>query len=199
MKLSDLRELEGATAILGGSFDPIHNGHLHIAEQVLYWTRITKILFIPNGKHHLKQATVKLSYAERYQLVVSATAYEPRFAVSQADKSGSGYTADLIKKLNAENPEIYYTFIIGADNLPQLDKWFDFSWVAKHIHFLVLPRPGYPIDLQILSQIKASLLPIELSPISSTAIRAKIALGESISGLVPKAIEERVVQLYTGI
>lgn len=197
MKLSDLSELEGLTAILGGSFDPIHNGHLHIARQVMYWTRVSGILFVPNGNHHFKQDKVQLSYAERYNLVKEAIAGEPHFMLSHADRSGSGYTSHLMQKLSAENPGTRYAFIIGADNLEGLSTWYEFEWLAKHVHFLVLPRPGFRIDLELLSPIKASLLPIELSPISSSLIRDKIAHGESITGLVPAKLEEHMIKLYT--
>ncbi len=196
MILSDPGNLEGYTAVLGGSFDPIHLGHLHIANQVLKLSSVKQVLFIPNGNHHFKVGKVRLSFSERYALVQRAIADEPRFAVSDADKIGSGYTAHLMRRLFAENPQTRFVFIIGSDNLPKLDKWFDFSWLASNLHFLVLPRPGYEILADTLPTIKASLLPIELSPISSTEVKRCIDSGKSIRGLVPQSLEEDIIRLY---
>ncbi|MDD4310335.1 MAG: nicotinate (nicotinamide) nucleotide adenylyltransferase [Candidatus Cloacimonetes bacterium] len=197
MSFSQLRDLEGTTAILGGSFDPIHNGHLQIAQQVLYWTRVATVLFVPTGNHPFKQNDIRQGFAQRYALVKETIANEPRFAISEVDKNGSGYTAHLVQKLQEANPGIRYVFIIGADNLPQLHEWFDYPWLSKHLHFLVLPRPGFKIDLNLLANLRANLLAIELSPISSSDIKDRIARGISITGLVPEPLEQRIFQLYS--
>ena len=191
-----IRELEGSTAVLGGSFDPIHNGHLHIARQILYWSRVAQVLFVPNGNHHFKKGLVRLSFSDRYTLVKSAIASEERFAISAADRNGTGYTADLMKALYRDNPDTSFVFVIGSDNLPTLSSWYNFPWLAKNVYFLVLPRPGFQIDLEIMQQIKASILPIELSPISSSDVRARIDQGESIAGLVPAELENSIIRLY---
>ncbi len=197
MSFLDQRELDGCTAILGGSFDPIHNGHLHIASQVLYWSRISKILFVPNGNHHFKKGLVRLSFADRYDLVKKAIANEPRFAFSDADRSGSGYTADLLQDLMKENPSTRYVFIIGSDNLQGLKKWYNYKWLVKNVHFLLVPRPGYQIDMSIITDLRISIIPIELIDVSSTDIRQRIDTGQSISGLVPSALESKITALYT--
>lgn len=191
-----IRELDGSTAVLGGSFDPIHNGHLHIARQILYWSRVAQVLFVPNGNHHFKKGLVRLSFSDRYNLVKSAIAPEERFAISAADRNGTGYTADLMKDLYRDNPDTSFVFVIGSDNLPTLSSWYNFPWLAKNVYFLVLPRPGFQIDLEIMQQIKASILPIELSPISSSDVRARIDQGESIAGLVPAELENSIIRLY---
>jgi len=199
MKLTEKGELEGVTAILGGSFDPVHLGHLHIAKQIITLSRVAKVLFVPNGKHNFKKDTVLLTFSERLSLIKAAIAGEPRFDVSTADRSGSGYTSELMQKLMSENPETRYVFIIGSDNLGSLHNWHNFTWLQQHVHFLVLPRPGYQLDQLVVSTIKASLLHIELSTVSSSEIRAKIAAGTSIHGLVPESLEHRIVKLYMHI
>ncbi|MDY0151433.1 MAG: nicotinate (nicotinamide) nucleotide adenylyltransferase [Candidatus Cloacimonas sp.] len=196
MKQPALNVLDGYTAVLGGSFDPIHLGHLQIAKQILHFTGVANILFVPNGKHHFKGNNVRLSFQERYALVQAAIMDEPRFAISTADVGGTGYTAHLLQKLIRENPCTQYTFVLGADNLATLPKWFDFNWLAEYVYFLVLPRPGCNLEPEILNQLKASVLPIELIPISSTQIRDNIAHGISIQGLVPKHLEQHIIQLY---
>lgn len=196
MGLLDLRELDGSTAILGGSFDPVHLGHLHIASQVLYWSRVSKVLFIPNGNHHFKKGLVRLSFADRYALVKKAIACEPRFAISDADRAGSGFTADLLQDIMKENPQTRYVFIIGSDNLPGLPKWHNYKWLVKNVHFLLLPRPGYQIDMSLIANLKISIIPIELSEVSSTAIRERIDSGQSIEKLVPADLEAKITELY---
>lgn len=196
MKYSNLHDLEGMTAILGGSFDPVHLGHLHIAQQVLFWTRVQSVLFVPNGNHHFKQDKVCLSYPDRYSLLKAAIAKQPRMAISPADKSGTGFTSHLMQKLMADNPGTRYGFIIGSDNLANLENWHDFPWLAKHVHFIVLPRPGYQVELPLLSKLRVSLLPIELCPISSTQIKERIAKGKSIRDLVPEHLEQKILELY---
>ena len=196
MAFLKLRELEGVTAVLGGSFDPIHNGHVHIARQILYWSRVANVLFVPNGNHHFKQGLVRLSFADRYALVKAAIVNEARMAISSADRSGTGYTADLMKQLYKDHPDTSFVFVIGSDNLTSLPEWYNFPWLVKNVYFLVLPRPGFQIEMEIMNQIKASILPIELSPLSSTEIRARIDQGQSITGLVPQVVEEDIVRLY---
>ncbi len=197
MTLINHGELDGVTAILGGSFDPIHLGHLHIAKQIITRSLVAKVLFMPNGKHNFKQETVLLKFSDRLGLIKEAISSEPRFDVSTEDKGGTGFTSDLMLKLQRKKPDTRYVFVIGSDNLGTLQHWHNFAWLQKHTHFLILPRPGYQLDLEMVANIKASILQIELSPVSSSDIRAKIALGESIQGLVPENLEKRIVQLYT--
>lgn len=197
MKLFNLPDLDCCTAILGGSFDPIHSGHIHIAKQVMFWSRISSVVFVPNGKHHFKSGSVQLGYKQRLSLVKKAISGESNMSVSTADKDGSGYTADFMQQLMQDNPSTRYVFVIGSDNVATLPKWYNFEWLASNLHFLVLPRPGYPIDMEVVKSIRATLLPIELSPISSTEIKRRIANMEDISELVPSSIQHEIVQLYS--
>lgn len=197
MKLYNLSDLEGCIAILGGSFDPIHAGHIHIAKQVLYWSRISSVVFVPNGKHHFKSDSVQLSYKQRYGLIKKAIEGEKGLAISTADEDGSGYTADFMQLLMEENPHTHYVFIIGSDNVAGLANWYNFTWLAANLHFLILPRPGYPIDMEIVKSIRATLLPIELSPISSTGIKQRISNGEDISSMVPPSVHKDIIRLYS--
>lgn len=192
----NLSELEGCTAVLGGSFDPIHAGHLHIAHQVLLLTKAACVLFVPSGNHHFKADKIRLNYTTRFRLVELAIASEPRFAISRADETGSGYTSHLMQKLFSENPYTRFIFIIGADNLAKLEKWHDFPWLAANLHFLILPRPGFSVQEIKLEGIIATELPIAMSAISSTEIRGRIDRGDSINGMVPETLEKEIVRLY---
>ncbi len=188
--------LQNCTAVLGGSFDPIHLGHLHIARQILIKSPVSKVLFIPCNNHNFKKDRIYLDFASRFDLVSQAIASEPAFEISAADSEGSGYTAHLMQRLQAQNPRTNYVFVIGSDNLPGLANWFDFNWLQSNLRFLILPRPGFELQERYLHGIDAFILDIELSPISSTQIRERISRGESIHGLVPDKLERRIGELY---
>lgn len=196
LKSGDLGILKGRTAVLGGCFDPIHLGHLHIAHEILRLSSIKEVLFIPNGKHNFKKDSIILDYDNRYELVRQAIEDQPGFAISDQDKAGTGYTAHLMQKLQAENPGQNYAFVIGSDNLAGLHKWYDFPWLRENLCFLILPRPGYEIKEAYLLGLQEVILNIELSPISSTEIRTRIARDESIQYLVPHKLEHIICELY---
>jgi nicotinate-nucleotide adenylyltransferase len=182
------------TALLGGSFDPIHNGHLHIAREILHTGHFSSVIFLPNAIHNFKKDTVFLDFANRYALVKDAL--EPGMEAWDDDATGSGFTSDLLKHLMIKHPQQQFYWVIGSDNLHGLPAWHDFPWLQHSIDFLVIPRPGWLLDEQILSHIRHHILHIPPSPVSSTLIRDKIFRGESISGLVPHALEDRIISLY---
>ena len=186
-------------AVLGGSFDPVHSGHLHIANQILQQKAAERVLFVPSGNHHFKKTTIVLPFEKRFALVQKAIQHNPCFAVSDADQEGSGYTAHLIQKLCKLYPEVDFSFVIGADNLEKLRLWYDYPYLAKELHFIILPRPGYPLLPKVINQLKATVLNIELCSISATDIRQRIKNGESIQGMVPEELEQEITWLYQEI
>lgn len=182
-------------ALLGGSFDPIHNGHLQIARQVLKAGFISRFIFLPNARHNFKQGSVVLDFEQRMDLVKATL--EPGMEAWSDDATGTGYTSDLLRKIYQKYPRDDFYFVIGADNLAELHHWHDFPWLRKNVRFLIIPRPEYPLDNKILNRIRRKTIKVELCNISSSQIRALIAEGKSISGLVPRAVEERIVHLYS--
>jgi nicotinate-nucleotide adenylyltransferase len=182
-------------ALLGGSFDPVHNGHLHIAREILKSGTADGIVFLPNARHNFKRDKVLLSFELRFELV--QLALEPGMQVWDDDSRGSGYTSDLLKTIYAKYPELTFSFVIGSDNLANLPKWHDYSWLCENARFLVLPRPGYPLESAALIRIPYTVLEIEPSAVSSTLVRERIAAGGSLSGLVPGHLEGRIWQLYS--
>lgn len=189
--------LQGCHAVLGGSFDPIHLGHLHIAKQILEKSPVEQVIFVPNGIHNFKKDQLRLDFDQRYALVQEAIKDEARFTISALDRDGSGYTADLMRSFQTAYPTQKYVFVIGSDNLQGLKAWFDYAWLRQYIGFLILPRPGFEINESDLAGLKACILDIELSPISATQIRNLISRGESIHGLVPKGLEKQINKLYS--
>lgn len=202
--------LTGAYAILGGSFDPIHNGHLYLAKEVLSLSPIHKVILVPSYNHNFKGEDIVLEYDCRLALAQEAVDnfsplhfishpvedYRPPVEVWDAERGESGYTSDLVRKLIKQNPGQSFAFIIGADNLENLPNWHDFAWLKENLHFIVIPRPDSVMSCDVLSQIRHNILDMPLCDISSSQIRAGIKAGESISGLVPEELELRIRDLY---
>lgn len=181
-------------ALLGGSFDPIHNGHLRIARHILESGIADTVAFVPNARHNFKKDSVKLDFPTRLELVKAVL--EPNIEAWDDDAAGTGYTADLMRRVYAKYPQAAFYFIIGSDNLANLSAWHDYPWLRQNVRFLIIPRPGYPLQERLLKRIRRKTLKMEPCELSSTRIRQLIAGGKPISGLVPIAIEERVVGLY---
>ncbi|HPH60718.1 MAG TPA: nicotinate (nicotinamide) nucleotide adenylyltransferase [Candidatus Syntrophosphaera sp.] len=181
-------------ALLGGSFDPVHNGHLHIAREILRSGSAESVVFLPNARHNFKRDSVLLDYERRRELV--AAVLEPGMEVWDDDAQGSGYTSDLLKRLYQKHPDRCFLWVIGSDNLAGLPRWHDFNWLKGQVRFLIIPRPGYPAAEAVLKRIRRKTLKITPSEVSSTLVRARIKTGESIADLVPQRIAERVKQLY---
>ena len=188
------RDQQRLTALIGGSFDPIHNGHLHLARELLKDPLISVVAFLPVGRHHFKGDRAVLSYSNRAALI--ARVLEPSMELWEDDASGNGFTADLIRRLRIRYPEKRFAFVIGSDNLSQLPLWREYEWLRENLFFIVIPRPGYDLRMPEPAprcQIKA----IDAPDISSSQIRALIASGQPLTGLLPQCIEEDVVKLYT--
>ena len=181
-------------ALLGGSFDPVHNGHLHIAREILRSSIAQTVVFLPNARHNFKRDSVLLDYPHRRELV--AAVLEPSMEVWDDDAQGSGYTADLLKHLYQKHPDRVFLWVIGSDNIAGLPLWYNFQWLKANARFLIIPRPGYPADEKILKRIRRKTLKISPSEVSSTLVRDRIKAGESITDLVPERIAKRVLRLY---
>ena len=181
-------------ALLGGSFDPIHNGHLHIAREILRSGLVSGVIFLPNARHNFKQGSVLLDFNTRYDLVASVL--EPGMEVWDDDAQGSGFTSELLQRLRRKHPERFFFWVIGSDNLEALPRWHDFPWLRENVRFLIIPRPGYPASGSVLKRIRRKTLKIAPSDVSSTLVRQRIQAGKSIAGLVPRSIAARVVSLY---
>jgi nicotinate-nucleotide adenylyltransferase len=186
-------------AVLGGSFDPLHLGHLHIANQVLEMGAANEVWFVPSGNHRFKQAVILLDFDKRLSLIQRAIASEPRFKVLDIDKAGTGdgTTYDIMTRLMKQYPQNNFSFLIGMDNLAQLPLWFNFQWLKDNVRFLISVRPGYDSDPKITSQLEDfSYLNCKPLNVSSTIIRQRLLNGLSIQGLVPHQLLAEITSLY---
>jgi nicotinate-nucleotide adenylyltransferase len=181
-------------ALLGGTFDPVHNGHLHLARQILRKGAADRVAFLPNNRHNFKGDKVILPYSVRFELI--AAVLEEGMELWDDDREGSGYTSDLLRRLYKLHPETRLPFVIGSDNLESVSRWHDFPWLRDNAEFLVIPRPGYPAATVSIPGVRASVLAAEPSGVSSTGVRERLRRGLPITGLVPAAIEDKVAMLY---
>jgi nicotinate-nucleotide adenylyltransferase len=183
--------------IMGGTFDPIHHGHLVAASEVAAWFDLDEVVFVPTGQPWQK-ADRQVSPAEdRYLMTVIATASNPRFSVSRIDidRPGPTYTVDTLRDLRAEHGEdVDYYFITGADALAQILTWHDVEESFELAHFVGVTRPGVAISLEHLPDKRISIVEIPALAISSTECRARVMAGDPIWYLVPDGIVQYIAK-----
>lgn len=192
--------------IMGGTFNPVHNGHLFIAEEVRLKYGLDEILFIPVGKPPHKVDNEILNSVHRYEILKLAIRGNDKFSVSDIEikREGYTYTIETLRKLASLNAELYY--IVGADTILTLEKWKKFDEVAKICSFIGISRPGVSesklesVKLKLIEKfdVKLDLCYIDGVNISSTDIRNRIKSGQNIKYLLPDAVAEYIYanQLY---
>jgi nicotinate-nucleotide adenylyltransferase len=192
------------TGVLGGTFDPIHNAHIMVAEEAISSLDLAEVLFIPTAQTPLKEDLPMSAVEHRVQMVRLAIADNPHFKLStvEIDRPGTSYTVDTIAelrdRLGAENKLF---FIIGWDSLSQLHRWREPARIVQMCRLVAVPRPGYSLpdldslekDVPGLSQ-KLILLNKPEIDISSTSIRERVARGLSIDQLVPAPVADYIKQ-----
>ena len=184
--------------ILGGTFDPVHVGHLSIAEVALKQASLDTVLFVPAGHPRLKQAEPVASVKHRLEMVRLATAGDPRFNVCdlEAFRSGPTYTVDTLTELSDElGPESELFFILGLDVLRQLDMWKDPARVLGLCQILVFDRPGEQnfdwADFYCkVPEANRRVRFITAPPmdISATELRHNVAAGIELKGQIPELV-----------
>lgn len=178
--------------VMGGTFDPIHNGHLVAASEVASALELDEVLFVPTGKPWQKQ---EVSPAEhRYLMSVVATASNPQFKVSRVDvdRPGYTYTVDTLNELNQQFPDADLFFISGADAIAQIIAWKDIDSVWGLAHFVAVSRPGHKLKLPKAPQGAMSELEVPALSISSTDVRQRVADGKPIWYLVPDGVVQYI-------
>jgi nicotinate-nucleotide adenylyltransferase len=187
--------------ILGGSFNPIHNGHIQIALAVKEKLCLDKIWIIPTGQHPLKHQDDLLDATLRVKLIQKAIEHLPDLELSLADLNSTKpcYTDELIEKLQIEFPEHIYYFIIGADNVPQLPQWHNWKWLIDNVQIVAVNRPDSALEEIVKLDYASKIIFISIPPIpiSSTEIRCRVKEDKSITKLVPLNIEKDVKEYYS--
>ena len=188
------------TAILGGSFNPIHNGHLYIAEKALENLQVDRVLFVPVGLHHFKETTATPPYEVRLDWVKKAVSYNPKFECSDADapKYGISYTKRLLIRLQERYPNDQFFFIAGEDILESLPRWHDYPWLMDNVTFAIFNRPNSDFTSMIKSEHQDRIIYFKVDgvDISSTEIRKIITVNNPIKHLVPNCILMGILDYY---
>ena len=187
---------------MGGTFDPIHHGHLVAASEVQSHFDLDEVIFVPTGQPWQKAERVVSEAEHRYLMTVVATASNPRFQVSRVDvdRAGPTYTIDTLRDLRRQHPHDELFFITGADALAQILSWKDVDELWDLAHFIGVTRPGYELSESGLPQDGVSLQEVPAMAISSTDCRDRVADGEPVWYLVPDGVVQYINKhhLYAG-
>ncbi|MFJ3770597.1 nicotinate-nucleotide adenylyltransferase [Streptomyces sp. NPDC090075] len=188
--------------VMGGTFDPIHHGHLVAASEVAAQFHLDEVVFVPTGQPWQKTHRAVSPAEDRYLMTVIATAENPQFSVSRIDidRGGPTYTVDTLRDLRALNPDADLFFITGADALGQILTWRDSEELFSLAHFIGCTRPGHPLTDHGLPEGGVSLVEVPALAISSTDCRARVAKGDPIWYMVPDGVVRYIDkrELYRG-
>ncbi|HEU4354894.1 MAG TPA: nicotinate-nucleotide adenylyltransferase [Actinomycetota bacterium] len=189
---------------MGGTFDPIHHGHLLTAEEAAVQFGLDQVVFVPTGRPWMKEGQDVTDPEHRYLMTVIGTAGNPRFSVSrlEIDREGPTYTVDTLRDLQEANGDAELFFVTGADAMLEIFQWKDPAEILSMAHFIAATRPGYD-----LAHFEAeaptgyhnvSVMDIPALAISSTDIRQRVREGRPIRYLVPEGVKSYIekVGLY---
>lgn len=180
--------------VMGGTFDPIHHGHLVAASEAADAFSLDEVIFVPTGNPGNKTAIS--SPEHRYLMTVIATAANPRFTVSRVDidRPGITYTIDTLTELSRARPEADLYFISGADAIAQILAWKEVDSIWSLAHFVAVTRPGHQLQLPQVKEARITQLEVPALSISSTDIRNRAAAGKPIWYLVPDGVVQYIAK-----
>ena len=179
---------------MGGTFDPIHHGHLVAASEVAQWFDLDEVVFVPTGEPWQKSEVSEGEH--RYLMTVISTASNPRFTVSRVDidRDGPTYTIDTLRDLKAQRPDAELFFITGADAIAQILSWRDHDELWDLAHFVAVSRPGHVLSTDGLPTDDVSQLEIPALSISSTDCRERVERGHPVWYLVPDGVVQYIAK-----
>ena len=183
--------------IMGGTFDPVHHGHLVAASEVQDRFSLDEVVFVPTGQPWQKADSHVSPAEDRYLMTVIATASNPRFAVSRVDidRPGPTYTVDTLRDLSAGyGPGVELYFITGADALAAILSWKDAQQVFDLAHFVAVTRPGYELSAAHLPRDTVRLVEVPAMAISSSDCRQRVAAGKPVWYLVPDGVVQYIAK-----
>ena len=180
--------------VMGGTFDPIHHGHLVAASEVAQSFDLDEVVFVPTGQPWQKDDVTESEH--RYLMTVIATASNPSFTVSRVDidREGPTYTIDTLRDLKAERPDAELLFITGADAIAQILSWRDHDELWELAHFVAVSRPGHVLNTDGLPTDDVSQLEVPALAISSTDCRDRVRRGHPVWYLVPDGVVQYIAK-----
>ena len=175
-------------AIFGGSFDPIHNGHLHLIRKVIETGKFSKVIVVPAGDPWQKKPIADKS--DRFSMAqLALEGFEVDIEDFEIKRTEPSYAIDTISFLKTKYPETSFTWIVGSDALSNLQTWRDIDRLAKEITFLVVMRPGHPVDpAAVHPGVMWSEIEISALDISATEIRGALSAGRDVKQWVPEKV-----------
>jgi nicotinate-nucleotide adenylyltransferase len=182
--------------VMGGTFDPIHHGHLVAASEVAHLFSLDEVVFVPTGQPWQKDHRPVSDPETRFLLTVIATADDPRFTVSRVDieRDGPTYTVDTLRDLASLRPGAELFFITGADALASILTWRNPHEVLALAHLVAVTRPGHHLDAAHLPPGSTTVIEVPALAISSTDCRQRVAAGAPLSYLVPAGVERFIAK-----
>jgi nicotinate-nucleotide adenylyltransferase len=180
--------------ILGGTFDPPHNGHIAIAETAIRELRLREVIFVPARIPPHKSKNEISSRQDRLAMLRLAVEGRNDFRISEIEfnRPGPSYTVDTLIELQREEPDSKFYFLIGADNISEMETWYQPERILKIARVAAAGRPGFSPEGKFSGMIESfTMNPVN---VSSTMIREKVRSGQSISGLLPPAVEEYIIK-----
>ncbi|KEP75933.1 nicotinate-nucleotide adenylyltransferase [Microbacterium sp. ru370.1] len=180
--------------VMGGTFDPIHHGHLVAASEVAQSFDLDEVVFVPTGRPWQKDDVTESEH--RYLMTVIATASNPQFTVSRVDidRAGPTYTIDTLRDLQEQRPGAELFFITGADAVAQILSWRNHQELWDLAHFVAVSRPGHVLTTEGLPSDNVSQLEIPALSISSTDCRARVRRGHPVWYLVPDGVVQYIAK-----
>ncbi|MDT0117966.1 nicotinate-nucleotide adenylyltransferase [Microbacterium sp. PRF11] len=180
--------------VMGGTFDPIHHGHLVAASEVAQSFDLDEVVFVPTGRPWQKDEVTQSEH--RYLMTVIATASNPQFTVSRVDidRAGPTYTIDTLRDLQEQRPGAELFFITGADAVAQILSWRNHDELWQLAHFVAVSRPGHVLTTEGLPSDNVSQLEIPALSISSTDCRARVRRGHPVWYLVPDGVVQYIAK-----
>ena len=185
--------------VMGGTFDPIHHGHLVAASEAAHRFALDEVVFVPTGQPWQKAGRQISPAEDRYLMTVIATASNPRFTVSRVDidRAGPTYTIDTLRDLREVYPDAQLYFITGADALSSIMSWHDWDKMFQLAEFVGVTRPGYELTEDMLPadiQERVHLIDIPAMAISSTDCRERATQGRPVWYLVPDGVVQYIAK-----
>jgi nicotinate-nucleotide adenylyltransferase len=188
--------------IYGGTFDPVHVGHLILAEQAREQARLDEVWFVPAFRQPLKEGQAVTRFEQRVEMLAMAIAGNPAFRIDELEKErpGPSYTVDTLAELRRRHPGTTFLLVVGGDALVDLPAWRDPQGIVAQVGLVVMARPGVPmlsaaelrrrLDLPAdrLLQLEVIQAPLMID-VSSRDLRRRVAEGRSIRYCVPRAVE----------
>lgn len=188
---------------MGGTFDPIHHGHLVAASEAAARFDLDEVVFAPTGNPSFKQRQIVSPAEHRYLMTVIATASNPRFTVTRVDldRAGLTYTVDTLRDLTTARAGADLFFITGADAIEQILGWKDAPELFTMAQFVAVTRPGHLLTVAGLPPDRVHVLEVPALAISSTDVRARARAGQPVWYLVPDGVVQYIAKhgLYRGL